>query len=123
MKHKLERLLLSPVIVLCALLVAACNPAATQTTSTEGGIPPKADGQPQKGGTLRIMGGGYVSYGTTDSHRAAFGPPNGFAGQSVNQVVRRKLYSGNYEIITDLAESWQVSLRLVSLIPSSCIKA
>lgn len=122
MKHKLERRLLFPVIVLCALLVAACSPAATQTTSTEGGMPPKADGQPQKGGTLRIMGGGYVSYGTTDSHRAAFGPPKaspvslltrwygGISTQVIMRSFRTLPKAGRY-------------LRMVSLIPSSCIKA
>ena len=52
---------------------------------------------------------GYVSYGTVDSHRASFSPPVGFSGQSVNQVVKRNLMSGNYEIIPELAESWQVS--------------
>lgn len=68
-----------------------------------------ADGQPQRGGTLKLMGNGYVSYGTVDSHRASFSPPNGFSGASVNQVVKRNIYSGNYDIIPDLAESWQVS--------------
>jgi len=55
------------------------------------------------------MGGGYVSYGTTDPHRASFAAPNGFTQQSVNQVVKRNLHSGKYEIIPDLAESWQAS--------------
>lgn len=55
------------------------------------------------------MVSGYVSYGTVDAHRASFSPPVGFAGQSVNQIVKRNLNSGKYDIIPDLAESWQVS--------------
>ena len=92
------------------LLATACGPSATkELAGTEGGMPPKAEGQPQKGGTFRLMVGGYVSYGTTDAHRASFGPPTGFSGQSVNQLVKRNLMSGRYEIIPELAESWQTS--------------
>ncbi len=110
MQRKFEKRFLYFLIGLCVLLVTACGPSATQTPSgTEGGQPPKADGQPQKGGTLRLMANGYVSYGTTDAHRSAVGSGTRFSGQSANQVAKRNIYSGNYEIIPDLAESWQTS--------------
>ena len=99
-------------LAVCSLLLAACGSSATNTNTgggQTGGQPLQNAGQPQKGGTLKLMGGGYVSYGTTDAHRASFGPPTGFSGQSVNQVVKRNLNSGKYEIIPELAESWQAS--------------
>ncbi len=110
MQRKFEKRLFYLLIGLCTLLIAACGPSATQTPSgSQGGQPPQTTGQPQKGGTLKLMGGGYVSYGTVDAHRASFGPPAGFSGQSVNQVVKRNLNSGKYEIIPELTESWQAS--------------
>lgn len=111
MRHIFENRFFYFLIGLCSLLIAAaCSPSSTQAPSgTQGGNTPPAEVQPQKGGTLRVMGGGYVSYGTVDAHRASVGPTAGFSGQSVNQVVKRNLMSGNYEIIPELAESWQVS--------------
>jgi len=102
--------LLSFFIVLSMMLaVAACSPAAQAPQPTGQDGKPASEGQPQRGGTHKVMVNGYVSYGTVDSHRASFSPPIGFSGQSVNQVVKRNLMSGNYEIIPELAESWGVS--------------
>ncbi|MSQ14367.1 MAG: ABC transporter substrate-binding protein [Dehalococcoidia bacterium] len=119
MKHKSDSLTVMGSRVfyilmgLCSLLIAAaCGPSATQAPSggQDAGQPPQAGSQrPQSGGTLRLMGGGYVTYGTVDINRNNTGAPNGFVGQSVNQVVKRELASGKYEIVPDLAESWQVS--------------
>ena len=110
MQGKSQKLLFCFLMGLSILLIASCSPSVSQTESGgEGGIPPKVEGQPQKGGTLRVMGGGYVSYGTVDIHRNNTGSPNGFVGQSVNQLVERELTSGSYAIVPDLAESWQTS--------------
>ena len=106
MQHKAEKRFFCSLIWLCILLLAACGPSATQTPSgSEGGVPPKADGQPQRGGTLRLMAGGHVAYGTVDPHQSPFGPIP-FSGQSTNKVLKRNIMSGNYEIIPELAESW-----------------
>ncbi len=110
MSQKNRATLLGACLIACSTLLAACGPSSTPPRPDTGdGMPPKVEGQPQKGGILRLMVGGYVSYGTVDAHRANFGPPTGFSGQSVNQVVKRNLMSGKYEIIPELAESWQVS--------------
>ncbi len=93
-------------IIYMSGVVMACSPS----TQPVPGTPSTGDNKgPQSGGVLRTMSGGYVSYGTVDSHRASNFLTTGFTGLSTNQVVKRNIMSGNYEIIPELAESWEVS--------------
>ncbi len=97
----------------CALFVlvlAGCTAATPGINQGEGSPQDKtSDMQPQRGGTFRLMQGEHVSYGTSDTHRASVGLTIQFTGQSVNQVVKRNIISGNYEIMPELAEGWEAA--------------
>ncbi|MSQ14368.1 MAG: ABC transporter substrate-binding protein [Dehalococcoidia bacterium] len=93
---------------LCGVLIVACGPSGTPAQPAGQGAKPATEAQPERGGTLRLLAAGHLNYGTTDPHRSPFGPIP-FSGQSTNKVLKRNIMSGNYEIIPELAESWDAA--------------
>ena len=101
-----RRCLLPPILVVMVAL--GCSTPSQQPA----GGPPLGDThakqEPQRGGSLRIVGS-VTGPGHNDPHLSAAGSGRDFSVPASNYLLRRDVFDENYSVVEDLAKSWDVS--------------